>query len=291
MMLPSRKIIWPILFCILLAVLSLCPGTQGQQKQEKMRAVLRKAAPARRNGMTDAHFEQWVFQQDGNATGARRRLESSLTLELESIDRACQLNEAQKKKLQLAGHGDIKRFFDRVETVRQRFQLVKDDEQRVNEIWQDIQPLQLSLQAGLFGNDSLLYKSLHNTVTGEQLARYDAATAESREYHRRAAVELVIASLEQATPLRDAQRRQLTTLLMTEVKLPRKSGIYDYHVILLQVSRISDEKLKPLFDEMQWKAVNQQRSQFNGMEQFLKQAGVWPEEDEVDRREDLREGQ
>src|SRR6516225_3632447 len=64
---------------------------------------------------TDEMFDQWVFQQDRNVAGARRRLESQLTLRIDEVDRASQLTDAQKKKLQLAGKGDMKRFFARYE--------------------------------------------------------------------------------------------------------------------------------------------------------------------------------
>ena len=62
-------------------------------------------------GFTDEQFEQWVFQQYGNALTARARLKESLELYTEDVDRACGLSDAQKQKLRLAGRGDIERFF------------------------------------------------------------------------------------------------------------------------------------------------------------------------------------
>src|SRR5205823_12624482 len=123
-----------------LALLVVFIGSPSSQAQ-------RKVAPPVPFGVAqpvvaDEQFDQWVFQQDRNASGARQRLESLLALQVEDIERACKLTKTQKKKLQLAGRGDIKRFFDRYETVKQKSQLLNNDEQKLAEIWQDIRPLQ-----------------------------------------------------------------------------------------------------------------------------------------------------
>jgi hypothetical protein len=240
-----------------------------------------------RQAWTDEHFDQWVFQQDRNAAGARKRLDWLLALGIDDIDRACRLTDAQKKKLHLAGKGDVQRFFDRYEAIKQKFQLVKNDEQKMQQIFHDISPLQTSLQAGLFQEDSLLVKSLSNTLTGEQFGRYEARARERRTFHHRAAIERAIAMLEQGMPLRDAQRRQLTALLMDQTKPPRKSGQYEYYLIMFQLGRVPEGKLKPLFDNTQWKVVSRQLDQYKQWEPFLKQSGQWPiEDDDADRGDD-----
>jgi hypothetical protein len=273
------------LSAVLLAAFVGCAGAQAQQEKKK-------AAPAAvavaQQVFPDEHFEQWVFQQDRNASGARKRLDSQLALQVEDIDRACKLTDEQKKKLQLMGRGDIKRFYDRYETVKQKFQLVKHDQEKVQEIFQDIRPLQMTLQTGMFHDDSLLYKSLHNTLTGEQVARYGAVARQRRAFRHRANVELTVTMLEQGMPLREAQRREFITLVMNETKPPRKSGQYDYYVIMFQLGRLPEGKLKPLFDNAQWKVVNRLFTQYKGMEPFLKQNGLWPDEDDEAARIEVR---
>jgi Na+-transporting methylmalonyl-CoA/oxaloacetate decarboxylase gamma subunit len=258
-------------------------------KDAKKKAAAVKAEAARKapqaqavivqNQWTDENFDQWVFQQDRNASGARRRLEGLLTLHIESIDRECKLTEAQKRKLQLAGRGDLKRFFDEYEAVKRLFQSIRDDENQVNQIWQAINPLQMAKMAGLFHEDSLFYKSLQNTLTSEQFSRYDAVARERRQFRHRANIEQAVAILEQSMPLRDEQRRQLITVLMDQIKPSRKSGPGEYYAIMYQLSWIAESKLKPLFDEMQWKVINRQKSQFRGYRQFLKQNDLLPDDD------------
>jgi hypothetical protein len=269
---------------VALVLLTVFVGSAGAQDRQKEEEAVRRAVVARQLVQLEAQFDQQVFQRDGNAAGARRRLDAQLALQVEDLDRACTLTDAQKQKLRLAGRGDIKRFFDRCETVKQKFQAAHQDGQRLQEVWQDISPLQVTLQAGLFQDDSLLYKALANTLTAEQLTRYDALVRERRAFRHRANVELAVTMLEQGMPLRDAQRRQLIALLTDETKPPRKASQYDYYFVMFQVGRLPEEKLKPLFDNLQWKVVNQHLNQFRGMEPTLRQWGLWPVEgDEADR--------
>jgi hypothetical protein len=223
---------------------------------------------------SDEQIDQMIFQQDHNAAGARGRLVTQLTLHVEDIDRVCKLTDAQKKKLDLAGRGDIKRFFDRYDIVKQKCQALKGDAEGQQRIWQEINPLQNTLQTGLFHQDSLFYKSLHHTLTPDQSSPYAAAARERRESHHRATVELVVLTLEQCMPLRDAQRQELIRLVVKETKPPRKSSPNDYSVVMYQLSRIPEDKLKPLFEASQWKATSRLLAQYRGMEPWLTQSGL-----------------
>jgi hypothetical protein len=302
---------------VLVAVSVITFGSQAQEKQEKKKDAAaqqrqekktdadkkktdtgkKKAAPKPaakkqavpqpmvvRNQWTDENFDQWIFNQDRNAAGARRRLDSSLTVHIEAIDRTSQLTDAQRKKLQLAGRGDLKRFFDRYETVKQKFHLLKDDEQKMQrEIWQDISPLQMSMQAGLFDGDSLFYKSLRNTLSSEQWAKYDAVERERVEFSHRTSIVQAVAGWEQNMPLRAAQRRELIALLTKETKPPRKLTPYGNTWVLFQLGRLPQEKLKPIFDDMQWRTMNQYLVNSRNLGAFVKQLGLSADDEEADR--------
>src|SRR5581483_10727841 len=207
-------------------------------------AQVQPAMAVRAGGFTDQQFDQWVFQNTGNAVEARRQLNTLLDLQVEEIDRACKLTQAQKKKLLLTGRGDIKRFYDRYEEVKQKFQPLKNDQQRFQEIWQDISPLQITLQNGLFHNDSLLHRSLRNTLTDEQLAQYEVLDRQRREFRHRGNIELAVARLDELMPLRASQRRDLIALIMKETKPARRTGPYDFYFTMYQIGHIPKEKLK-----------------------------------------------
>lgn len=223
-------------------------------------------------------MDRQAFQPDGTAAGARKRLDTMLGLQIDAIDRACNLTEAQKQKLQLAGRGDIKRFFSRFEDAKRRFQLVKNDPNMAQGIHMEIQPLQITLQAGLFHDTSLFAKSLRNTLSDEQFASYEALRRERQTFHHRAQVELAIALLEQSMPLESKRRRELVSFLLKETKPITKRSQYDNYVMFIQLGRIPEAKLRPHFDAVQWKTMERFMMQYRGVEPFLKQNGLWPDD-------------
>ncbi len=226
---------------------------------------------------SEENFEQWIFGGRNASTG-RQKLETQLKLQMDAVDRECQLNDSQKNKLLLAGRGDIKRFWEHYEVTRQKFLIVRKDQQKMNEIWQEIQPLQMTLNAGLFNDQSFLLKTIRNTLDAVQTANYDTAVADRRLARYHAKLELMVAMLEAQMPLRHEQREKVLKLLREETKPPHRSaGQYEYYVVMLQASKIPEDKLKPLFDAAQWKIVKANLAQGRGMEEFLKQNGLMPD--------------
>ncbi len=226
-------------------------------------------------------FDSWVFQNLQTATAARKKLDQMLAMQLDDVDQTCQLTPSQRKKLQLAGRGDMLLFFEQVEVVRKKFLLVRKDQQKFNDIWQDISPLQVKVQVGLFGDESLYQKTLRNILKGEQLSKYSQVDGERRKFQYRAKVELVVAMLENAMPLRDEQRQNLIALIVKETKPPRSFGQQqDYYVVMWNISKIPEKTLRPLFKDVEWKVLNQQFTQVRGLEQWLKQSGALPKEEE-----------
>lgn len=230
--------------------------------------------------MNDEQFDAWVFGGNGpvNSGAARRnRLESLLTLQVDNVGRACGLSDVQKRKLILAGKGDIKRFLDKVDEKRKKFDKVKTDQNKVNEMYQELQPLQIALNSGLFNEGSIFSKTLKSALEGDQSTRYEKLMSEKRQFRYRAKVELAVASLDQSVGFSDAQRRGLVDVIMSETKAPSRYGQYDYWVVMYQAGRIPESKLRPLFDDQQWNFLKRQLDQMRGMGQWLRNVGMLPD--------------
>jgi len=121
---------------------------------------------------SDEAFNGLVF---GNAAAANEplsRLEVILRDKIEAIDRVCQLDDTQKAKLRLAGHGSIQRCFDRVEELRMRYRSATDYS-TVRELNVDATPLRFLLTFGPFGERSLFGKTLRRVLTAEQAAKFE----------------------------------------------------------------------------------------------------------------------
>src|SRR5271157_2788461 len=226
--------------------------------------------------LTDDQFDQWVFGGPRNSRAGRNKLDSLLALQVDDVARMCTLSEAQKKKLLLAGRGDIKRFFDKVEEKRKKFEKVKQDRTKIGEIYQELVPLQTALNSGLFGDGSIYAKTIRRVLSEEEDARYQKVIQDKKRFRYKAKVELVVAQLDQSVGFRDEQRRKLVELILSETQPPTRFGQYDYYLVMYQAGQIAEAKLKPLFEDRQWALLNRQLNQMRGMEQFLRAQGLLP---------------
>ena len=221
----------------------------------------------------EANFDQWIFQGRGDANSARQRIQSALQLQIDELHRVCELSDAQKQKLALAGHGDTKRFFEEVEAVREKFRAVQNDANAFNGIWQHIQPLQQKLSRGLFGETSFFAKTLKKTLTPEQIAKHQANLDQRRQYRYRAMVEVGITALENSVPLRHDQHAALVKLLLEKTQPPEAFGQHDNYVIMHQLSTLPEKEVKAVLDERQWELLERQLDRFRGILPALRQNG------------------
>lgn len=224
-------------------------------------------------------LDSWLFR-NRSATVVRSELDSQLSMRIEDLAGVCGATDVEKKKLQLAGRGDIKRFFDDAEKIRDKFRGTKQDQEAINAVFQEIQPLQMKLNSGLFGSSSLFAKTLRRTLTGDRAAAYDKVMQERLTFRYRAKVELVVGMLDSSLALRAEQRRRLIGLLLAETRPPRAFGQYDYYYVMVQAVRLPETKLKPIFDDAQWKILSRHLDQMRQIEPFLKQSGYMLDENE-----------
>ena len=170
----------------------------------------------------------------------------------------CQLREDQAKKLQLAGHGDIKRFMARFERIARIMEDPLSPIEDLRAARVEMQSLRSPPREQLFGQDSLLGKTLNGMLDPQQAAaRQQALIEKNREWHK-AAIESAARTLQTNLGLREGQRDMLTKLLLNETRPPRKFGSApDIALVLFQLSQISEEKTRPIFDDAQWRIVSQ----------------------------------
>ena len=148
---------------------------------------------------------------------------------------------------------------------------VRKDQQKFQEIWQEIQPLQMRLQGGLYGDESIFLKTISATLDAAQFGQYEQVQLGRRQARYNALIELWVSMLENTMPMRDEQRQKFLALLRENTTPPRRFGQYGAYLVMYQASALPEEKVKAIFDEAQWKVLKQQLEQGRGMEQFLKQ--------------------
>jgi len=216
------------------------------------------------------NIDAWVFNQHGDAATAKRYLENQLKAKLASFSSHFGLDDDQKQKLLLAGRGDMESFFADIEIIRDEFK-DEQDQNKINEVYQRIQPLQQKLQRGLFSGDSVLSKVSKRTLDEDQRKQFEESEKRRFVAGYHASIKFTVSELEKSTPFSAAQREEIVALLEASPP-PNNLGQYSPYYVLYQLSKNRD-KVKEILDPGQMKAMRQALNQGQQMEPFLKQHG------------------
>jgi hypothetical protein len=203
-----------------------------------------------------AQFDRWLSLQFRPPGRARDLLEMRLAGRLRELEAECHLTALQVKKLQLAGRGDIKRFMDRVDHVAR---VMEAPESSVEDLRAaKLEMIDLGTLAGprLFGDDSLLCKTLGSTLDQDQAAARERALLERNAVRHRTTIDRVVKALQDNLGMNEEQESRLAELLLRETRPPRKFGYGpDIALVLFQASRIPEARIRPIFNDAQWRVM------------------------------------
>ncbi len=115
------------------------------------------------------NFDRWVFDDTRSDEGRKNHLGHLLTEKLHEVRSQGELEPEQLRKLRLAGDGDIKRYFDRVEASRGEFEAVRQDYTAGRLALVQLESLATDYQNGPFGRDSFFSKTLRK-IRGDEKA-------------------------------------------------------------------------------------------------------------------------
>ena len=279
---------WPPVALATVCLLIVSPSVHGTDDDEIVIGAAAPAANAPEIEDFEANFAQWVFPGCPNAEIGRQRIETQIKLQFAEIERCCQLTGEQRERLALAARGDLRRFLEQVEALRRKFEPLKNDEQKMNQIWQELQPLQVRQARGLTGPDALLTKILPRTMSEEQSKQFDAAQSERRRFRYAASVAVALQTLEGSVALTSDQRQKLTRLLL-DLPPPRTFGTHDSFLVNYRLSTLRPAaELQQLFDARQWQALQQPFAQAKNTCQHLVQQGFLSTEDLDPRKPEAR---
>ncbi len=226
----------------------------------------------------DPTFERSIFARHRTAQDARQGCRESLAACIAEIDRICTLNAAQKEKLQLVGQGDIKRFFDSVETARA--ELKKDsDPRRGAQIFDATSALRMTYLSGLFHEHSLFRKTMPNVLDARQLAVYFQEVEKSRRHRHEDNAKRVVSLIETSVYLSSSERDEFLDLIVREIPACLSDGPYEVHYLLLQTGRLVEERPERFPNRRLRESILDYKHQFESIEPVLRRAGYFPEEE------------
>jgi hypothetical protein len=122
-------------------------------------------------------LDQLVFREPRAVV--RTLLDTQLANRIASIDQVCRLTTVQKQRLDLAGRGDIKHFFDHLGSLqRELLEGSAADQDQLCEwavrVRDNAATIRKTLRSSMFKTASLFSKALKTTLTAEQAAEYAA---------------------------------------------------------------------------------------------------------------------
>lgn len=215
-----------------------------------------------------ANIELWIFGQGGIAA-AHKTIDQALAQDIDRFNRKYALTASQRKKLELAGRLDAKRFFDRVEDMKAEYRRSQGDWNQVGHTVLELQKLFGHPHSELFGDHSMLAKTLRTTLTAEQIARNDRNVYRTR-------VEWAAQLLDIRLKLSAEQHRRLVDLIVEETPPIRRYGSFDYDAIMFQMSRLPPEKLRAAIGEAQCRELAIRFEQARRLEGVLRSEGYLP---------------
>ncbi len=184
------------------------------------------------NRLPNNFLEQWVFNGGATFATAHKRLDSLLQARLASIGHVCAITDAQSTALKLAGAGDIHQFMREYERLQRTIDPA--DQNQINNLWQEVQPLREKFNSSLFGRDSLFERTLHACLRPDQCEHLEKRQAASRQFQLETAIRQVVVGLDDIAVLSEEERDTLTQLLVKEVPPPDALETPNQKQMLLQ---------------------------------------------------------
>jgi hypothetical protein len=261
-----------LVVAIMCAIVAMERPTRAQDEDEPQNQE--KAAPQATLVIPVNNLDEWSFRSSGGKDAARARLESILTTRVERIGRQCTLTEVQKRKLLLAGRGDIKRFFDRAELEGDA-----DEPNGLQEILAAMRPLRADPSGEVFGEGSIFSKAFKTTLTAEQFARYEKVARDVARSRHRATIGWVVSSLDTILELSAQEHQQMEALLVEHTRPPRSFGEYDYYGVLFQASNLPETRFKSILSDRQWNMLSKHISESKRLLPTLKAGGFIPDDE------------
>lgn len=205
--------------------------------------------------MDESNFDRNVL--GGTEVEARNKCKNAISVRIAFVELSCQLTLDQRKKLELAGGGDVERFFCAYKHLKSEMKFGSLTMDEWNAMWQKMSPLQTRFQAGLHEHDSLLMKTVSSTLDHDQLEKF-------QDLQRRRAVGLygkylrvAVQMIEQQAPLTIDQRTRLTDLLLEKADLPGYygDGRQAIYLVLYTFTTVPQDELQAIFSDIEWTVV------------------------------------
>lgn len=215
-------------------------------------------------------LSMYLFNGNSEAN-FKRQLEQGVNLRIARIAEEVGLNAEQLKKIELAAHGDLSRFYRELDDVRERTKrLNPQNNADMQKAWQEIMPLQQRVTRGVLDEKSLLERVLLTVLSQEQQKKHEQFMRKRQIACYTAVLRMTIADMEKSLPLTSKQRSELIKLLEgCEFPSSADRNVLPY-VGWAMLSKLKPQDTAEILDEQQQKTFIRLKAQQAGMVRMFK---------------------
>lgn len=224
-------------------------------------------------------FDHSMF--GANQTAETRRQQRLTELDIEIKEIAFRLNknkyplsDVQKRKLRVAGLGDVSQCFESVLELRRNILVPTSEKLEYEKNIYEWVRLRETVLGELFGRTSLFQRTLRHTLSAEQLAVYRTLERERQGQ----VVERAVRSWESRAKTLNftlEQRAKLVDLFVEKTAPPQTFAPSTDLLLLLQSRQFADD-LKPLMSDEQWVLFQVRVTDAGRREPLLRRQKLWP---------------
>jgi hypothetical protein len=237
------------------------PAARRAQRNPKVDAA--RLLHEQMRQMYKMQFDVWCRNRIGDQIELERRLQGRLDSRIDDCRRELRLSDAQVKKLELAGRGDVKRLLDRLRAIERTLDDPDSTTEELAATRGEMAEIESARTGEPFGPQSLFSKTLLSNLTPEQKALRQRVLTERVRLRYQLAIERGVRVLRENLGLNDRQVQQLETLLRSGTRAPRRYGqAPDVALVLFQLSRLPTDQVRPSFDDDQWRTVSKWMSAY-----------------------------
>jgi hypothetical protein len=146
------------------------------------------------------------------------------------------------------------------------------DFEQVRPILMECQLVRRTGPEGFPGTESIFAKTLKSTLTAEQRASYERNLQELY----RSRVEWMVFNIHHNLRLSHDQHQRFVAMIVSETRPLERYGKYDLLALLYVASTLPEDKIKPIFNDSQWRLLRREFDHVQRQEQFLIAEGYLP---------------
>lgn len=260
---------------------SMAESAEPQMVMEEVRNPLQQRGGRVRINriVVGPHMDLFLFREHRSENATQGHLEQKLAMKISSLAQTEELTKVEKKKLRLAGLGDIALLIAEVNKFRAQFEGVQAQGPDAILMLRQFKPLQQKMAKDIFGAGSIFERVWVGMEDQEQQAKFQAAKLRVLRNFYGGAIKRALATVKRSLVLQPKQREQILEFMLADENMSKMnlslSTNHEKHMVdfaLFQLARQRVE-LAEILEDWQLDALDPMFEKAVAMEDTFRAEG------------------